>query len=82
MSTEFNSEITIGEIVANDFRAASIFQEEGIDSCCGGKKSLTEACMEKEADISQLIQKLEDDLLIHVHLENNILYPRALKLAE
>jgi iron-sulfur cluster repair protein YtfE (RIC family) len=82
MSTEFKSEITIGEIVANDFRAASIFSEEGIDFCCGGNKGFTEACREKGADISQLIQHLEDDLHIHVHLENNILYPKALKLAE
>ncbi|MBK6347835.1 MAG: iron-sulfur cluster repair di-iron protein [Bacteroidales bacterium] len=50
---------TIGEIVANDFRAASIFKEAGIDFCCGGNKSLTEACKEKSADESHLIQQLD-----------------------
>jgi regulator of cell morphogenesis and NO signaling len=59
MSKESNTEMTIGEIVANDFRAASIFKEAGIDFCCGGNKSLTEACKEKGADKSHLIQQLE-----------------------
>jgi regulator of cell morphogenesis and NO signaling len=59
MSTQINTEPTIGEIVANDFRAASLFKEAGIDFCCGGNKSLTEACKEKGADESHLIQQLE-----------------------
>ena len=47
MNTDNNNSITIGEIVANDFRAASIFKSNQIDFCCGGKKSLEEACREK-----------------------------------
>ncbi|MBE0666084.1 MAG: iron-sulfur cluster repair di-iron protein, partial [Bacteroidales bacterium] len=30
----------------------------------------------------KLLGEFEDDLHIHVHLENNILYPAALKMAE
>ena len=56
---ETKTQSTIGEIVTNDFRAAALFKEAGIDFCCGGNKSLTEACMEKGADASLLIQKLE-----------------------
>ena len=59
MSNQMNSETTIGEIVTNDFRAASIFKEAGIDFCCGGNKSLTEACKEKGTDVSNLIQQLD-----------------------
>ena len=59
MSNQINTEPTIGEIVANDFRAASMFKEAGIDFCCGGNKSLTEACREKGADESHLIQQLD-----------------------
>ena len=59
MSTQINIEPTIGEIVANDFRAASMFKEAGIDFCCGGNKSLSDACKEKGADESLLIQQLE-----------------------
>ena len=31
-------DLSLGEIVANDFRTASLFKEAGIDFCCGGKK--------------------------------------------
>lgn len=59
MLTESNSEITIGEIVANDFRAASLFKEAGIDFCCGGYKFLSEACREKGSDLSTIIRQLD-----------------------
>lgn len=52
-------EISIGEIVANDYRAAAVFKEAGIDYCCGGKQSIDEACCEKEIDRTDLISKLE-----------------------
>ena len=50
---------TIGEIVALDFRAASVFKEAGIDFCCGGKKSIDETCAEQGIDKNVLIDKLE-----------------------
>lgn len=56
---ETNIQSSIGEIVANDFRAATLFKEAGIDFCCGGNKSLSEACMETGADVSRLMQQLE-----------------------
>ncbi|OFX23979.1 MAG: iron-sulfur cluster repair di-iron protein [Bacteroidetes bacterium GWA2_31_9] len=52
------SEISIGEIVANDFRAASIFKNAGIDFCCGGKMSLTKACNDKAIDSIKIEQEL------------------------
>jgi regulator of cell morphogenesis and NO signaling len=59
MSEITNIEPTIGEIVANDFRAASLFKNVGIDFCCGGNKSLSTACKEKGVDKSLFIQQLE-----------------------
>ncbi len=53
-------EITIGEIVASDFRAAEIFKNAGIDFCCGGKKSLDSACNEKSIDPSVVVKQLKD----------------------
>lgn len=50
--------LTVGEIVALDFRAAAVFKEAGIDFCCGGKKSLKETCTEKALDIFQINEKL------------------------
>jgi regulator of cell morphogenesis and NO signaling len=50
--------LTVGEIVALDFRAAAIFREYGIDFCCGGKKSIKESCSEKSIDEFQINEKL------------------------
>jgi regulator of cell morphogenesis and NO signaling len=58
MNIQFNYETPIGEIVANDFRAAEIFTHAGIDFCCGGKKSLRESCEEKNLDIETLAADL------------------------
>ena len=41
---------TIRDIVAEDFRAASVFQRHRIDFCCGGNRPLGEACREKGVD--------------------------------
>lgn len=66
-------DISIGEIVALDFRAASIFKEAGIDFCCGGKQSIDEACNEKNADSSELREKLKklESLPIQENLKFN-----------
>ena len=38
-------------------------------------KTLEQACREKNIDL----KSIEDELHIHVHLENSILYPKAFK---
>jgi regulator of cell morphogenesis and NO signaling len=54
------TDISIGEIVARDFRAASVFKEAGIDFCCGGKKSIDEICSEKGIDQVEIMKKLSE----------------------
>src|SRR6478672_11034760 len=49
MSESFER-ITVGEIVATDFRAASVFEQFGIDFCCGGRRSVAEACRTAAVD--------------------------------
>jgi regulator of cell morphogenesis and NO signaling len=46
--------LTVGEIVANDFRTSSLFKKAGIDFCCGGKQSFSDACSEKGIDVLEL----------------------------
>jgi regulator of cell morphogenesis and NO signaling len=53
------SERTIGEIVAEDYRTAKVFEAHGIDFCCGGKVALSAACMEKAIDLAPIIRELE-----------------------
>ncbi len=50
---------SIGEIVANDWRQAEVFKKYGIDFCCGGKRTVEEACRMKNIDLHQV----EHDLL-------------------
>ena len=50
---------TVGEIVKQDFRAADVFSSYGIDFCCGGKISVTEACTNANCDESSVINDLE-----------------------
>jgi regulator of cell morphogenesis and NO signaling len=47
---------TVGEIVATDSRAASIFEQFGIDFCCGGRRSLADACRAAGAD-AEVVQR-------------------------
>ena len=46
----FTSGTTVGDIVAADFRTAAVFNEFGIDFCCGGGHTLAEACRKRNAD--------------------------------
>jgi regulator of cell morphogenesis and NO signaling len=50
---------TIGQIVANDFRAAAVFDAYGIDFCCGGKRRLDEACQGTPATPADIVRELE-----------------------
>ena len=51
---------TVGEIVTRRPALSRIFENVGIDYCCGGKKCLEEACKEKHLDPQEvLIQLIE-----------------------
>lgn len=50
--------MTVGEIVADDFRAAKVFKNAGIDFCCGGDRSLEVAASEKKLNVHELELKL------------------------
>lgn len=49
---------TVGELVANDFRTAAIFEKHGIDFCCKGNTPLTEACAKKNISVDQVIKEI------------------------
>jgi regulator of cell morphogenesis and NO signaling len=55
-----NKDISIGELVARDFRAASVFKDAGIDFCCGGKMTIEQACNDKGIDRMEVEKKLAD----------------------
>ncbi len=49
----------IGDLVAEHPEFGTVFEQLGIDYCCGGKRSLAEACRQKELTVEELLSKLE-----------------------
>lgn len=63
----------IGEIVARNFHAAQVFESFGLDFCCGGKKSISDACAEKKLNPENVISelsKIDEKLLNEQRFEN------------
>ncbi|MFV0605788.1 MAG: iron-sulfur cluster repair di-iron protein [Niabella sp.] len=52
-------EETVGSIAAKDLRKAEVFKEKGIDFCCGGRKTLQQACEAAGISEEELRQALE-----------------------
>lgn len=50
---------TLGEIATKDLRKAEIFKKYGLDFCCGGKKTVKQACAEKGLDVTKIEQELQ-----------------------
>lgn len=50
---------TLGQIAAKDLRKAQIFKKYGLDFCCGGKKTVKQACAEKGLDVTKIEQELQ-----------------------
>ena len=55
---ELLKENIIGELVAENYRAASIFKKYGIDFCCQGNRTIDDACQKKNIDSKPLINDL------------------------
>lgn len=50
----------IGEIVAQNINFANVFQQFGIDFCCGGDQLLSDAVQKSGADLEEIIERLEE----------------------
>jgi regulator of cell morphogenesis and NO signaling len=58
-SQKITKEISVTEIVSNDYRTADVFLKYEIEFCCGGKWPLEMVCANKNLDITILIPELE-----------------------
>ena len=45
--------------LSEDLRKAQVFKKYGLDFCCGGKKTVKEACAEKGLDVTKVEQELQ-----------------------
>src|SRR6476661_4220132 len=51
---------TLGEIATRDLRKAEVFKKYGLDFCCGGKKTVRQACADKGIDATKVEEELQN----------------------
>lgn len=52
-------ETSVGDIVAGDFRTAAVFHEFRIDFCCGGRRTVADACRKRNVDADVVLNAIE-----------------------
>lgn len=50
---------TLGQLAAQDLRKAQVFKKYGLDFCCGGKKTVKQACEEKGIEPEKVERELQ-----------------------
>jgi len=58
LSASFTIHTPINDFISEDVRRTGVFEELGIDSCCGGYRTLAEACAEKGIDPEAVFNQL------------------------
>ena len=53
------AEKTVRELALENTTATRVFEKLGIDYCCGGNKSLEEACRASNVSVDQVLDSLE-----------------------
>ncbi|MGH9467606.1 MAG: iron-sulfur cluster repair di-iron protein [Terriglobales bacterium] len=51
---------SVGDIAVQTPGATRVFDKMGIDFCCGGRKTLAQACQEKGLEVKTVLQALEE----------------------
>ena len=54
----FTAENTVGEIASGDHRSVRVFEQLGIDFCCGGRVALRHACLVKGLDPGDVLDQI------------------------
>ncbi|HRN95328.1 MAG: iron-sulfur cluster repair di-iron protein [Chitinophagales bacterium] len=50
----------IGDLVAQNYKTASVFKQNGIDFCCNGNRSIGDACTNKNIDTDKVLSELAE----------------------
>jgi regulator of cell morphogenesis and NO signaling len=53
-------DLTVGEIVANNPKAAEVFIRLNVDFCCGGRKNFVEVCEKQGKEPQEVWQEIEE----------------------
>jgi regulator of cell morphogenesis and NO signaling len=54
---------TLAEIVSKNYHTAAVFEKYHLDFCCKGRRSLQEACVQKQLNIQDILPELEQAML-------------------
>ena len=57
--TTLDTETTVNEVIRMYPESVSVFNELGIDACCGGDASLAEAAWRDGVDLGSLLTRLD-----------------------
>src|SRR5690349_16018961 len=57
----FNAETRVNEIALSDPGARRILEDAGVDYCCGGGKSLHDACMRANVPAEAILEQLRQN---------------------
>ena len=54
------SDLTVNDIVINNYRTADVFRKYNIDFCCGGRTSINKICEFNDLNESMLLEELQE----------------------
>ena len=57
----FTGMTRVGEIAATNSRAKRVLEDAGLDYCCGGEKSLHDACMHTNVSPEEILKRLQEN---------------------
>jgi regulator of cell morphogenesis and NO signaling len=57
----FNSETALKDIALSNPSARQVLEDSGLDYCCGGSKSLHEACLQADLSADEILNRLRDN---------------------
>jgi regulator of cell morphogenesis and NO signaling len=57
---QINTQETVGQIAVNIPGAPRVFEQFGIDYCCGGQKTLAEACQQRSVPLDRVLDSLAE----------------------
>lgn len=59
---EINNQSIIGEIVAENYKTASVFKKHKIDFCCNGNRTIADASKKRQLNEEELINELQESV--------------------
>lgn len=60
-----NKNTIVGDLVAENYKAATVFSNFKIDFCCNGNRTLETVCTDKDFSLDTLIEKLESSFIVN-----------------